>query len=173
RQGMTAEAEKLLLRALSLDPGNAVVCTELAAFYRRQNRIADARLVTRRLVQIEPRIMMHYVNLASLSSQLADYAAAESALKTVVAMRPDLSIGYSGLAQLYLQTGKAEQARWFAEAALRQEPTTEGEVVRTYVVLAAACEQMGDRTAAETALSKARQLAPGDPQLQRADLDSP
>ncbi len=173
RQGDPAKAEQLLRRALELDPANAVVCVELAALYRRQGRIADARLVTSRLVQIEPQIVMHHVNLASLSSQLADYATAESALKHVITVRPDLSIGYLSLAQLYLQTGNVQQARWFAEAALQQQSTGEGEAARAYVVLAAACEQMGDRDAAAAALAQARQLTPNDPVLPRPGPDSP
>ena len=66
-------------------------------------------------------------------------------------MRPDLSIGYSGLAQLYLQAGKLEQARWFAEAALRMGATAPGESLQMYRVLAAACRQLGHARAAETA----------------------
>lgn len=156
RQGDSAEAERLLLRALALAPDHLVVCGELAAFYRRQGRLADARVVQRRMVDIQPDNCVHYVNLASLASQLGDYAGAEAAFKQVVGLRPDLAVGYSGLAQLYLQTGKLEQARWFAEAALRMEPTAPDETVQTYLVLAATCQRLGDQAAAETALAEAR-----------------
>jgi tetratricopeptide (TPR) repeat protein len=159
RQGHPAEAERWLLQALALAPDNLVVCGELTAFYRRLGRAADARIVQQRMVDIQPENTVHYVNLASLASQLGDYAAAEAALKEVVGKRPDLSIGYSGLAQLYLQAGKLEQARWFAEAALRMEPAAPEETVQTYRVLAAVCGRLGDQAAAETALAEAQKRA--------------
>jgi tetratricopeptide (TPR) repeat protein len=170
RQGDTAEAERLLLRALALSPANLVVCGELTTFYRRLGRIADARLVQRRMVDAQPENTVHYVNLASLASQLGDYAAAEEALQTVVGKRPDLSIGYSGLAQLYLQAGKLDQARWFAEAALRMEPASPEETVQTYLVLATVCQRLGDQTAAQAALAEAQQRTSGQVAVPHANL---
>ena len=164
--GQPTEAENLFLRAYHLDLAQPVVCTELTVFYRKQGRIADARLVQRRLTEIEPSIVEHFVNLASLSSQLGDYAQAEAALKHVIGLRPDISIGYSGLAQLNLQMGNLQQAHWFAESALRQKPTATEEALRMYVVLATTCRQMGDSQGAEAALADARKLAPQDPRLQ-------
>lgn len=161
RQGDPVAAERWLLRALALAPANLVVCGELTAFYRRLGRLADARIVQRRMVESQPANSVHYVNLASLALQLGDFAAAEEALKTVVGKRPDLSIGYSGLAKLYLQTGQLDQARWFAEAALRMRPAAADEMVQTYLVLAAACQRLGDQAAAESALAEAQKLASG------------
>lgn len=161
RQGDPVEAERLLLRALALEPGNLVVCGELTAFYRRLGRIADARVVQYRMVESQPENSVHYVNLASLAVLLGDHAAAEEALQTVIAKRPDLSIGYSGLAKLYWQTGRLDQARWFAEAALRMAPAAADETVQTWLVLAAVCQQLGDQAAAEAALAKAQQQRSG------------
>lgn len=159
RQGDPVEAERLMLRALALDPDDLVVCGELTAFYRRLGRIADAWLVQRQMVAIQPQNVVHLVNLASLSSQLGDVAGAEAALKDVIGKRPDLSIGYFGLAQLYLQTGNLEQARWFAEAALRMEPTSPEETVQAYLVLATACGRLGDHDAAESAMGEVQKRA--------------
>ena len=170
RQGNPAEAERLLLRALALAPDNLVVYGELAAFYRRLGRVADARTVQRRMVDLQPENAVHYVNLASLASQLGDYPAAEAALKEVIGKRPDLSIGYSGLAQLYLQAGKLEQARWFAEAALRMEPAAPEETVQTYRVLATVCRRLGDQAAAETALAEVQKRASAQTRPPHANL---
>jgi tetratricopeptide (TPR) repeat protein len=159
RHGNPERAEQLFLRALGLEPTNGVVAGELGNFYRRLGRIADALLVQQRLVAIEPNNAAHHLNLASLSSQLGDVETAEAALKRVIAMRPNIAAGYAGLAQLYLQTGNVAQARWFAEAALRQTPTNPDEATRTYLVLAEACHQLGDEDAAERALHEARQMA--------------
>ena len=97
-----------MLRAVSLEPDNAVVCGELGLFFRRQRRIADARLVQQRLVEIEPDNVAHWITLRA-SSQLGDDDSAEAALKRVIGMRPERAIGYASLAQLYLKTG-SEQA---------------------------------------------------------------
>ena len=169
RQGKPAEAERLLLRGLALAPDNLVVCGELAAFYRRLGRLADAHAAQGRMVDIQPENAIHYVNLASLASQLGDYPAAEAALKEVVGKRPDLSIGYSGLAQLYLQAGQLEQARWFAEAALRMEPTAPQETVQTYLVLAAACQRLGDDAAAKAALGEAQKRSSAAPKTRQGE----
>lgn len=158
RHGDVSKAESLLLRASSLDPTNPVVCVELAAIYRRQDRLADGQLVQRRLIEIEPRRIQHYVNLASLSLRLGDKEAAETALKQVVSLRPDLAIGYSSLAKFYLQSGRIKQARWFAEAALRQDVNSPRETIETYMVFASACNQLGDRAAAEDAVAEAKRL---------------
>jgi tetratricopeptide (TPR) repeat protein len=165
QHGDVAQAERLLLRAQQLDPDSLAVCGELALFYRRQQRPADALVVQRHLAQIDPGNTLHFVNLASLALQVGDYALAESALQQVISMRPDASLGYSGLAQLYLQVGRVDQARWFAQAALRQKPSATDEIVRTSLVLAAACRQLGDHDAAAAALEAARQAAPDDPRL--------
>jgi tetratricopeptide (TPR) repeat protein len=172
-QKQPTDAERLLLRACALAPHSALVLGELGMFLRRQGRIADAQIVMHRLVEIEPQVIPHQVNLASLSAQLGEHDLAETTLKRVVAMRPDLSIGYSGLAHLYLKTGNAEQARWFAEAALKQQSTGADESVGICLVLAAACDQMNDRARAEEALAQARQLSPADPRLQQVRLYSP
>jgi tetratricopeptide (TPR) repeat protein len=163
RQGQSDEAERLLLWAYGLDPQRAEVASSLAALLRRQGRIADARLVQRRVVELEPKEAAHHINLASLSAQLGDHELAESSLQEVVRLRPDLPAGYAGLAQLYLQTGQPDQARWYAEAALRQKSDNPQEAARTYLLLAAACEKLSDRAAADAAMAQARRLAPNLP----------
>ncbi len=173
RQGDPAKAERLFLRALDLDPTSAAIGTELVSLYRVQQRIADARLVQGRLKELEPQVVFHRVNYASLSAQVGDTQVAEAEFKQAIAMRPDLAIGYAGLAQLYLQQGNFAQARWFAEAAQRQQASGPEESARSCLVLAAACQQLGDTAAAEAALAKARDLAPVDPRLPPAPLAPP
>jgi tetratricopeptide (TPR) repeat protein len=158
----SGQAQRLLLRAYALDPRNATVCGDLVAMFRHAGRIADARLVQQRLAQIEPQNVTQHLNLASLSAQLGDYQPAEASLQEVIRLRPDLASGYASLAQLYLQMDKPDQARWFGEAALKQLATPE-EAARTCLVLAEACQRLGDRAAAEAALAQARKLAPNPP----------
>jgi tetratricopeptide (TPR) repeat protein len=159
REGDAEQAERLFLRALALDPANPVVCAEMATFYRKAGRIADARLAQSRLVRLDPRHMMHHVNLASLASQLGDARSAEASLQAAIQLRPDLAIGYVALAQVYFQQGDWERARRFSEMALLQTPASVEERLQTYVVLAEACQKMGDDAAAEQARLQAEQIA--------------
>lgn len=157
--GQPNKAEQALLRALDFGPGNAVVCGELVRLFRNQGRIADALLVQGRLVEIEGDDVTHYANLASLASQLGDYRLAESTLQQVISMRPDMAVGYAGLAPLYLQADRPEQARWFAESALRLATEQSSDLAQTYAVLAEACRRLGDESAAKAAEERAAALA--------------
>jgi tetratricopeptide (TPR) repeat protein len=163
RQGQSGEAERLLLWAYGLDPKGTQVASDLVSHFRREGRIADARLVQQRLTDLEPLVAAHHINLASLSAQLGDEDLAEASLKEVIRLRPELPLGYASLAQLYLQMGRADQARWFAEAALRQKSDDPQQAARTYLVLAAACEKLSDQSAADAALAEARRLMPNQP----------
>jgi Flp pilus assembly protein TadD len=150
---------------MQLAPENAMVFNELAILYRRLGRFVDARAIQRRLVELDPQHLPHQLNLASLSQQLGDFDSAERDLKQVVEQHPDLAVGYTSLARVYLQTGKASQARTFAEAALRRQAHGSAETATTYLVLAAACQQLGDLGEAQDAFEKARQLAPDTPAI--------
>jgi tetratricopeptide (TPR) repeat protein len=158
-QTQLSRAEELFLRAYHLDPASLVVCGELSRFFREQGRVADAMLVQRRLVEIDAENPAHSVNLANLSMQLGDFAQAERALKQVIVNWPETSLGYLGLAQVYLQTGNHQQARFFAEAALRQRPENRDEVMGAYYLLAEACRRGGDQAAADAAAQEAARLS--------------
>jgi tetratricopeptide (TPR) repeat protein len=155
-----SEAEKLLLRAIALDPEHKANYRPLAELYRELGRMADAQVVQRRLVEIEPDNLGNYIDLATVSSELGDTQSAEAAFMTVLNARPDAAVAYAGLAKLYLQSGKLEQARWFAEEAVRWESSVEG-----HLLVATICRKMGESSGAESALEEARKLAPHDPRL--------
>ena len=152
------EAERLLLRALALDPTHADSCRALAALYRGAKMLAEERVVWQRLVEIEPHNFNHYLRLAKVCDQLGDAASAEATLKLAMAIWPEAADAYAMLAQFYLQAGKAPQARWYAQEAVRREPSAEG-----YRFVASTCRLLGDTAAAEAALAKARELGPGSP----------
>lgn len=115
---------------------------------------SPAYTVQRRLTEIEPGNAANHVNLASLAANLGDLSAAEASFKRAMAARPDWPIAPAGLAQLYLHTGRAAEARPLAEQALRLQESTGG-----YELLASICGVLGDSAAAEAALEKARRLA--------------
>lgn len=158
-QGDFLESERLLLRALALDPTNIASCRSLANLYRQANMKPEERVLRRRLVDIEPLDFSNHLNLAKLSAELGELESAEAALKVAIALQPDRLDGYAVLAQLYQQSGRLKQARWYAQEAVNRKPTAEG-----YRYLSTICEQLGDIASADAAQQTARQMESGNTQ---------
>ncbi len=155
QQRDSLQSERLLHRAIALDPSSPVPCHLLADLYRQAGMIAEARVVWNRLVEIEPFQLGNYLMLAQSSAQLGERETAEAALKLAVAIRPEAVEGYATLAQFYMEDGKAGEARWFAQEAIRRQPSAAG-----YEFLASACRMMGDEAGAEAAQAHAGKFAP-------------
>jgi tetratricopeptide (TPR) repeat protein len=153
RQKDSQEAERLLLRAIALDPGSVAACKTLAKLYEDEGLLPEMRVVYERLVQIEPLNVGNYGTLAQLAAELGEPAAAESALKQAISVAPDLTPAYTTLAQFYLRQAKPSKARWYAQEALRR-----GESAQGYVLLAETCRLLGDEATAAAALAKAKEL---------------
>ena len=85
--------------------------------------------------------------------------AAEAALKMALAVQPHAIEAYATLAQFYLEQGKTGPARWYAQEAIRRQPSAEG-----YQFLAAICKAMGDEASANAALAEAQSFRPAGPQ---------
>ncbi len=157
RQGDSARGEELFLRALAIAPDDTAVLQELAGLFRQQRRTADARVVQERLVALQPTNVVHQIDLASVCAEQGDLPTAEAALEKARELRPDLAVPYMGLAQLHMQMGQPEQARLFAEGAVRRQPTVPG-----YGILARICQELGDLEAAAAAREAAKKLAATD-----------
>ena len=155
RQEDHDQADRLLYRAVTLDPTHIKSHRLLAALYYLLGRLADARLVQQRLIQLEPGNLLHYVNLASISAELGDYRATETALKQILDVDPNAVVAYTGLAELHLHLDHLDQARWYAEEATRWDDSPQ-----SYVLLAAVCQKLGDATATRDALQKALERSP-------------
>lgn len=167
-EGDRSEAERLLLRAAAIAPGIPETYKVLASLYQSLGRIADALIVQRRLVQLEPQNTVNYVNLAGLSVRLGDLATAEKTLQQAIAVRPDAAMAYFCLARLYLETGNPRQACSAAREAVRLEATPAG-----YLLLASACRQLNDTAGAEAAAAEARKLAANAPRRESVEQGRP
>jgi predicted Zn-dependent protease len=113
----------------------------------------EERVVRRRLLELEPQTFDNYLQLALLSAQLGEPETAEATLKLAISIEPDAAAGYATLAEFFLQTGKGPKARWYAQEAIRREPTPAG-----YRLLAQTCHVLGDEGDATAALAMARKL---------------
>ncbi len=164
RQQDSQEAERLLLRAVALDPGSAVACKSLARIYQDEGLLPEERVALERAVQIEPLNVSHYGRLAELAVELGEPAAAEAAMKQAISVQPDLAPTYATLARFYLQEGKPSKARWYAQEALRRNESAAG-----YLLLAETCRLLGDEANAAAADAKAKELE-RQPLPRRQDL---
>jgi tetratricopeptide (TPR) repeat protein len=169
-QKNSLEAERLLHRAVALDPSNVPACRALANLYRDAGMAPEEQLVRRRLIQIEPLHLTNYLDLATTSARLGQTETAEAALKQAIAIRPDAAEAYTTLAQFYLQSGKAVHARWFAQEAVRRQPTPE-----RLTLLGSTCRLVGDEAAARAAFADADRLktAPAKQESSAANTASP
>ncbi len=148
------EAERLLLRALAIDPSSLASCRKLAEIYKEAGLVAEQRAAVLRLVEIDPHNLIHYLELAQLEARLDEPEAAEAALKMAISVAPDNAAPYTTLARFCLQEKQTKKARWYAQEAVRRNPTPEG-----YVLLASICRLVSDEPTAEAALAEAQRLA--------------
>jgi tetratricopeptide (TPR) repeat protein len=148
--------EKLLNRAVALDPNNTTSLHRLAYVYVMSNRVGEALQTYKKVNDIDPSDTFCHLNIGLLSARLNQFADAEKAFLRVIELAPEASNGYRELAQLYLRTGqKLPAARELAEKAVALEP-----VALNYFVLSWACDVNGDSESGLTAITRALQLEP-------------
>ncbi len=165
QQKNSLESERLLLRAVAFEPANSLPCHLLGDLYGNAGMVAEARVVWARLVEIEPYAPSNYLALAQADARLGRPEAAEATLKLLVTMLPEAVDGYAVLAEFYREKGSAGKARWFAQEALRRQPSPEG-----YEFLATVCRMTGDDAAAKAAIASARAMTEKDNRVRVDDL---
>lgn len=161
--GRSDKAEELLQKTITLVPENTIYLNELADLYSMTNRLSEALQVYNRISEIEPQNPLCFYNIGIISTRLKNFDGAEKALREVIKLAPEDSIGYRELAFLYLGTKKSfQEARKLAEKAVDLEKTA-----TNYYALSCACNMNGDRTSALKAAEQAIQLEPGNAEYQQ------
>jgi tetratricopeptide (TPR) repeat protein len=156
-------AEICWRRAGELDPQNAECRVLLVGLCQEQDRAADVLAWLEELRRVEPRNPIHALALGSHYVAMGQFDQAEKELAQVVAIAPERGEGYAALADLYLRTGrKLAEAVPLARKAVAFQPLAEN-----YFLLARACAKAGDRAGTLTAISRAVELDPGNPEYQR------
>ena len=158
--GKLQKAEELLKRAAGLDPENVISLQELASLYQKQGQLSKALEMHKKISEIVPDNPICYANIGIFSVQLKQYDGAEQAFRKAIALAPKRSEGYRELARLYLEMGvKLHQARQLAEKAVELE-----QAAVNYFVLSLVCYKNGDTANAFSAIKRAVQLEPGNPE---------
>lgn len=154
-----AEGERLLLKAAEMSPAHTECRRMLSTFYETQGRPAEALRWVAELRRLEPGELLHAQNEGILYVRLQRWDDAERVFREICRTAPSSPVGYAGLSELYLRTGRnLAEARRLAQQAVALQPTA-----WRLAVLAALAERLGDRPAAEAALRRAMALEPNDP----------
>ncbi len=161
--GKSGKAEELLKQAAALDPENVACLLELASMYQKNSQPLKALQLHKKIIEIEPDNPIYHFRAGILSVRLKQFDEAEKAFRKVISLAPQQSAGYRELAWIYLNTGvKLLQARQFAESAVKLEA-----IAANYFVLSLACYKNEDNANALSAIKRAIELEPGNPQHQR------
>jgi len=162
-KGNFQEAEKLLQRAITLDPNNTEYLMKLGSLFQSSNRLPDALRIYGKVSQIEPDNIVSRLNTGVISMQLKQFNNAEKVFKKVITLAPKFPGGYRELAHLYLITGtNLSEAMKLAKTAVVLEETADN-----YFILSWAYDKNGDVANAVSALKRAAELEPGNLQYQR------
>jgi len=162
-KGDLQQAEKMLQRAISLDPNNTEFIMKMGSLFQMRNQLPDALQIYEKVREMEPDNIINHMNIGVLSMQLNRFADAKKAFQTAVTLAPKFSGGYRELAQLYLKTGtKFSEALKLAEKAVALEETA-----ANYFILSWAYDKNGDVASARSALKRATQLDPDNLEYRR------
>jgi superkiller protein 3 len=156
KHGNHQEAEKLLTRAIILDPNNTKYLMKLGSLFQSGSRLPDALKIYEKIAEIDPNNMISHLNIGVISMQLKQFDTAEKVFKKVITLAPKFSGGYRELAQLYLKTGtKYPEALKLSQTAAELEETA-----ANYFILSWAYDRNGDVSNAISALKRAVELEP-------------
>lgn len=153
-----ARCEALLKRAAELDPENPKCFEKLGSLYNMTGRLPEALRQLERMSQIDPSNLYCYLNIGKISTKLKQYQRAERAYLNAISAAPNQSLGYQGLARLYLTTrDELARARQLAEKAVAMEQSAEN-----FFILSWAFDVNGDRDQAAKAIKQALGLEPNN-----------
>jgi tetratricopeptide (TPR) repeat protein len=160
----SARAEEVLRDAAELGPDATRSLLVLAWLYQQRGR-SDEAFAT--LAEAERRgqdDLECQLQLGQLYSEAGQFPAAERAYRRAIALTPNQAGGYAALANLYVQANhKVDEAAMLAAKAIELEPTA-----RYFWILSLSLQRMGDLPRATTALERAIELEPDNPDYQQA-----
>jgi Flp pilus assembly protein TadD len=111
RRGAQAQAERVLVQLLELEPANTAALSNLARVYGQQGRAAEAQQTLQRLARVEPAPPFHHFQLGLDALKARDYALARTLFQKEVSRAAYYHEFHFGLALALLGLGELDEAR--------------------------------------------------------------
>ena len=137
---------------------------ERSAYELARGKLAEAEGSLQIALRLQPCLVEAYLNLADLSRQRADEAAAQRALRSALACNPQSAAAHHALGLWQIRAGQAKPALASLKKAVELAPAEP----RFSYVLAVALAGGGDRSAAIHELTRALGVRPNDANALRA-----
>jgi len=153
-QGLAALEQAFGTEAGALIAGPALVAMELRA--RHLDKAAEAATT---LVEHDPKNAIYQTLLGEVRMAQQDYSSAESEFREALAINPDLTAATGDLAQIYMATGRVDEARNLYNGLLAKDANQAGALLGladTYIA-------QQKWTEAIDAINRARTAARNDP----------
>jgi len=120
--GKLKEAEKLLLKAISLKPGSAILNTNLGGILKDLKKLNEAEVFTRRALDIDPKYAIANLNLGIILSDLGKSEEAEIYVRKAIQIKSNLDEAHSVLGNILMAVGKYQEAELSTRNAISLEP---------------------------------------------------
>lgn len=120
--GETGPALAYVERAVALAPLNVRFLDRLGVLRTEAGDVERAVETFDRLLSLNPKFEQTWTNRGYARLLLGDFAGAEADYRQAMALDPDAELAMAGLASLYLNTGRIEEARALAMELLRRRP---------------------------------------------------
>ncbi|HWE48337.1 MAG TPA: tetratricopeptide repeat protein [Bryobacteraceae bacterium] len=123
RMALCVKAPVDLLRgALTLEPDDAAIWTQLGLAYLAERKTPDAIAALQKAVEIDPELPEAWNNLGGIWMQTGEPAKAENALRKAIKAQPNYAEAHNNLGGLLSYNGHFDEAKYHFEAALRYKP---------------------------------------------------
>jgi len=148
--------QRLLARALELDPNNAYIWEKLAGHHYANQRPEQALAMYQKAAALAPKNPVPHINVGKLYALMNQPQQAERALQQAVVQFPNSGLAHSELASLYLRgQRRPDDAVRLMQKAVALAPTA-----NHYYLLTWAYDVTGDLKNARAAIEKALALEP-------------
>jgi len=148
--------QRLLERALELDPNDAHTWEKMAGHYFVGKHHQKALELFRKATELDPSNPLPHINIGKLYALMNQPGRARSSLRQTAARFPDSHLALAELARFYLRAqSDLPEARTLMQKAIALHPTADN-----YFLLTWACDINGDLDGALDAIQKAIALDP-------------
>ncbi len=152
----------LCRRAAKMAPSDVESRQLFISVAPRLEQFDEALEVCSELVELEPENTGHRLNLGALHEHAGEISEAQRIYEALIEREPEQARGHAALVRLHLQQQEHEKAISHAREATRKEPSP-----HHFVLLAQTLAESGKLDDAATAIERAIELDPNNPEWRR------